>query len=498
MFIGIDCGTQSTKAIVWNSHTKKIIGTGAAKYPVLMHRPGCQEQKADWWIDALIKAVREAISAANINPKVVKAIGVSGQQHGLVALDPHDQVIRDVKLWCDTEGTQALEKFESKQVYPLHKELGIHVPVAFTIAKLLWLKQTEPHEFARIRKVLLPHEYINFWFTGNYRAEAGDASGTGYFNTHTRRWSQSVLYQLNFHHDFVLPELIQSHEPYGVIRPEIADLFGFNRQVIISSGGGDNMMAAIGTGNTSENKLTISLGTSGTAYSHTFNQIDTEKYPDINAFCSSTNGYLPLISTMNVTSATEKFRALFQIDLATFEGAISSAPIGSAGIRVLPYLNGARLPNQPHAKASIHGLSMMNMSRENILRALVEGITYNLVSGIRLFRKNGMRFQSATLVGGGANSPCWRQMMADITGLEIRVPQETEAAALGAALQAQWCHLCNSGQYYGIQDLCDDSIRFNPERHTVSVPAHQQVYRQLFQEYMYLVNNHFGNHELSK
>ena len=493
MFIGIDCGTQSTKAIVWNSHTKKIIGTGSAKYPVLMHRPGCQEQKAQWWIEALIKAVREAIYTAKINPKDVKAIGVSGQQHGSVALDHQNQVVRDVKLWCDTEGALALEKFESKQLYPLHKELGIYVPVAFTIAKLLWLKQAEPHIFSRIRKVLLPHEYINFWLTGNYKAEHGDASGTGYFNTHSRSWSQTVLNQLNFHHDFALPELIQSHEPYGVIKPEIADLFGFNRRVIISSGGGDNMMAAIGTGNTSENKLTISLGTSGTAYSHTFNQIDTEKYPDINAFCSSTNGYLPLVSTMNVTSATEKFRSLFQVDLETFENSISSAPIGSGGVRILPYLNGARLPNQPHAKASIHGLSMMNMSRENILRALVEAITYNLVSGIMLFRKNGMRFKSATLVGGGANSPCWRQMMADITGLEINVPQETEAAALGAALQAQWCHLCSSGRYYEIQDLCDDSIQFNSERHTIPVPVHQQIYRQLFPEYLDLVSGQFGN-----
>lgn len=488
VFIGIDCGTQSTKAIVWNSNTKKIIGTGAAKYSVLMHRPGCQEQKAQWWIDALVNAVREAIVSAKINPKDIKAIGVSGQQHGLVALDHQDQVVRDVKLWCDTEGTQALAKFESKQLYPLHKELGIHVPVAFTIAKLLWLKQAEPHLFARIRKVLLPHEYINFWFTGNYRAEHGDASGTGYFNTYSRSWSQSVLNQLNFHHDFTLPELIQSHEPAGVIKPAIADLFGFNHRVIISSGGGDNMMAAIGTGNTSENKLTISLGTSGTAYSHTYQQIDTEAYPDINAFCSSTNGYLPLVSTMNVTSATERFRALFQIDLARFEQLISAAPMGSDGVSILPYLNGARLPNRPSATASIHGLSSMNMSQENILRALVEAISYNLVAGIMLFRKNGMRFKSAALVGGGANSPCWRQMMADITGLEINVPQETEAAALGAALQAQWCHLFESGSSLSIQQLCDESIKFNTVLQTFPVSENKIKYRGLFREYMSMVS----------
>ncbi len=248
------------------------------------------------------------------------------------------------------------------------------------------------------------------------------------------------------------------------------------------------MMAAIGTGNTSENKLTISLGTSGTAYSHTFNQVDTEKYPDINAFCSSTNGYLPLVSTMNVTSATEKFRALFQVDLATFEQLISAAPIGSAGVSILPYLNGARLPNRPGATASIHGLSTMNMNQENILRALVEAISYNLVAGIMLFRKNGMRFKSADLFGGGANSPCWRQMMADITGLEINVPQETEAAALGAALlQAQWCHLCNTDSYYEIQDLCDDFIQFNPALYCAPIAAHQKNYRSLFKEYMGLV-----------
>lgn len=488
MFIGIDCGTQSTKAIVWNSDTKKIIGIGAAKYSVLMHRAGCQEQKVQWWIDALINAVREALVSAKINAKDIKAIGVSGQQHGLVALDHQDQVIRDVKLWCDTEGTHALEKFESKQLYPLHKELGIHVPVAFTIAKLLWLKQSEPHLFARIRKVLLPHEYINFWFTGNYRAEHGDASGTGYFNTYNRSWSQSVLNQLNFHHDFTLPELIQSHEPAGVIKPAIADLFGFNHHVIISSGGGDNMMAAIGTGNTSENKLTISLGTSGTAYSHTYQQIDTEAFPDINAFCSSTNGYLPLVSTMNVTSATEKFRELFQVDLNTFEQLISAASLGSEGVRILPYLNGARLPNKPQAKASVHGLTMMNMNRENILRALVEGVSYNLVAGIRLFRQNKMRFQSATLVGGGARSSCWRQIIADMTGLEINVPQETEAAALGAALQAQWCHLSESSSSLSIQQLCDESILFNTVLQTFPVSENQIKYRDLFREYMTLVS----------
>ncbi|MGF1758167.1 xylulokinase [Photobacterium sagamiensis] len=491
MYIGIDCGTQGTKAIICDSDSK-VIGTGYYQHDLISNDYGKKEQKTNWWIDAMVKAIKQAFSQAAINPKEIKGLGISGQQHGLVLLDETDRVLRNVKLWCDTEPTELFQQFEEQHFSQtqLVDQLGIHTPVAFTIAKLLWIKTYEPELYSKIHKVMLPHDYLNYWFTGEFKTECGDASGSGFLDTHTRCWSDAILDVFDKQRSFVLPELIESHEPHGFVRPEIAKLFGFDANVIVSSGGGDNMMAAIGTGNVTDGLLTMSLGTSGTVYSHSSVQVDSKNHPDINAFCSSTNGYLPLASTMNVTSATTAFRELFELDLNCFEEHIASSPVGADGIRIMPYLNGARLPNVPRARAAIFGLSGNNMNQQNLLRSAVEGVTYNLAKGVEILKDSGLSFEHVLVIGGGSNSRTWRQIIADVTGLEVKAPQAAEAGALGAAMQAMWCESVYYNKGESIEDICQRSIVLDEDKRTEPNPASVATYQQLFSEYHGEVNDY--------
>ena len=487
MYIGIDCGTQGIKVAIWDGRSE-LLGVGYETYPLISNDNGRKEQQVDWWLDALVVAMDKAFENTGennrrVDRKSIEAIGVSGQQHGLVILDNKDQVIRPAKLWCDTEPTDLLNQFVSSNKINFAETIGINVPVAFTIAKLLWTKNEKPQDFERIAKIMLPHDYINYWFTGNYVTEAGDASGSGLLDTNSKTWSKQVIDMIGLPDGCRLPELIPSQAAHGTIRTSLATELGLSPNVIVSSGGGDNMMAAIGTGNVGTGLLTMSLGTSGTVYSHTKQQIESVDYPDLNAFCSSTNGYLPLASTMNVTSATTAFRDLLKTDISTFEQMIASVSPGSQGIAVMPYLSGARLPNVPRAKGAIFGLTGDNLTQQNLLRAAVEGVTYNLAKGVEVLSDAGLRFDSVSLIGGGSNSQTWRQIIADVTGLIVNVPAASEAGALGAAMQAKWAFCHENSIKTTIEDIARDSVTLAPGMMAIPNQAQHEYYRELYSEY---------------
>lgn len=491
MYIGLDCGTQGTKAVVWDGYNS-VLGMAYQAHDIMSDEKGKQEQQPSWWLEAAKLSIKEALVQAGISGDTIKAIGISGQQHGLVVLDEYDTVIRPAKLWCDTETTEDFEKFKQNLLPKTFVQLiGIQVPVAFTIAKLAWLKSNEPENFNRIAKIMLPHDYLNFCFTGEYRCEAGDASGTGYFDTRTHSWSHEILDALEFNPLFKLPQLISSSQAHGQIRPSIAIELGINPKALVSSGGGDNMMAAIGTGNVIPGVLTMSLGTSGTVYTHNDKQIDSLDFPDINAFCSSTNGYLPLCSTMNVTSATTAFRNLFDCSIQQFERQISRVPHGSGGLQVFPYFVGARLPNLPKAKASIHGLNAHNFSQQYLLRSVVEGVCFNLAQGVDIMKASGLQFAQVSVIGGGSNSATWRQIISDVCELEVVSPKETEVGALGAAMQARWCHESEQGYATSIVDICQSGITYSNEKCAHPIPQHVSKYREIYQEYISTMSQHY-------
>ncbi len=488
MYLGIDCGTQGTKAILW--HEGKILSSAYTHHQLNLDNKGKREQSPQWWIDAMLASITKALSGFEEYRKAIKGIGISGQQHGLVLLDRNDQVICDALLWCDTRPVEELKDFERMCNINFPQQLGIQVPVAFTLAKLLWIKQHDPQSFSRIHKIMLPHDYLNFYLTGRYAVEPGDASGTGWFNTVTKTIDSDILDLLELPDSFQQPSVVDSQSVFGYVRAQVCAKLGLSSKVIVSSGGGDNMMAAIGTGNVDEGTLTISLGTSGTVFGHSHQQIDTAQFPDLNAFCSSSNGYLPLASTMNVTTANNQILDLINKDISNFDQLLNSAKVGSGGLLSLPFYNGARLPNVPSAKGAVLGMTASNVSQHNIMRATVEGVTYNLARGIDVLRQSGVKFDQACIIGGGANSRAWRQLIADVTNLSLVVPTSTEAAAVGGAIQAFWAYESSITNSLSIADLCRDFVQFDPASTIQPNRDNHQQYSELTKNYYHLVDQY--------
>lgn len=486
MFLGIDCGTQGTKAIVLDALSGKVLGEGSAAHHMISGTNGRREQDVQEWLNAFEQATASALQQAGVSGADIQAIGVSGQQHGLVMLDESGHVLRPAKLWCDTESAPENDRlldYLGGEAGSLER-LGIAIAPGYTVSKLLWSKEQFPELFARIDRILLPHDYLNYWLTGRSCSEFGDASGTGYFNVRTREWDLDILQHIDPSGRLVkaLPELIEAHQAVGRILPAIAQRLELNPDAIVSSGGGDNMMGAIGTGNIAPGSITMSLGSSGTVYAFA-EEGNVNSQPSVATFCSSSGGWLPLICTMNLTNATSAIRELFALDIGAFNAAVASSPIGAQGVLMLPFLNGERVPALPHATGSILGLDSTNLSQANLCRAVVEGTTFGLRYGLDLLRDSGIKSDNIRLIGGGAKSAVWRQIVADIMDTPVICTVGTEAAALGAAIQAAWCHAHASGDAQSLQGLCARCVSLDPASETRPLPENVAAYHAVYQHY---------------
>lgn len=496
LYAGIDCGTQSTKVVIVDSESAQILGEGTAPHPMISEPSGRREQHAHWWTDALEIAFVHAIKQAGIDGQKIAAIAVSGQQHGFVPLDSQGKVIAPVKLWCDTE--TAAENQQLTDALGGTKgalaQLGLMPQTGYTLSKILWLKIHHPDLWQQLATVLLPHDYLNFWLTGVRVAEYGDASGTGLLNIRTREWDTHTINLIDDSGRLqaALPPLISAESCIGTVLPEIAKKLGISSHTKVASGGGDNMMAAIGTGNIVPGIITMSLGTSGTLFTYS----DTPVVADsemIAGFCSSSNGWLPLICTMNVTSATTAVQNFLNLDLYCFNQALEQTDAGANGLMMLPFFNGERVPQLPHAKASIHNIDGNNLNAENLSLAVVESATYGLRFGIDLFRKQGIKATEIRLTGGGAKSAKWRQIVANIMNSPVICVTNSEAAALGAAIQAVWCDTLTEqdDKQVRLANICqqfvhlDEATLVHPDNPTVS------RYETLYQDYLSLLKTEY-------
>jgi len=489
LFLGIDSGTQGTKAIVFSREKGKIIAEAYADHRIIETNEGRREQDPGWWVEASTTVIGQVLMQSGVSKQLIRAIGVSGQQHGMVALDLNGDVIRPAKLWCDTETSQQCVEItkkigSSKKVIEL---IGNSIAAGFTASKILWLKHYEPQNYARLAIVLLPHDYINFWLTGEMKTEFGDASGTAYFDVKTRTWSNVILDAIDDSGKLqdCLPNLVPSDTPIGTIRAEIAEQFQLNSDVLVSSGGGDNMMAAIGTGNVTPGIVTTSLGTSGTIYSFS-DQPVIDRNGELAAFCSSTGGWLPLVCTMNVTVSTELARELLGLSVSNLNNTASTAELGAGGIILLPYFNGERTPALPNAKAVLFGLTSTNYNPRNLARASMEGATLGLRYGLDVLKQLGIDPSEIRLVGGGAKSPLWRQMVADVFNFPVVCPESSEAGAVGAALQAMWCYICQKEGDVSITELTDQFIALDEATRAVPDASNASRYADIYQHYLQL------------
>ncbi|MGA8052224.1 MAG: xylulokinase [Burkholderiales bacterium] len=482
LFIGLDVGTQSVKLLLYDAARHQILATQSQPLELIAGADGSREQQPQWWIDAIRACF------ARLDPALrarVAAIGVSGQQHGFVPLDAAGRVLAPAKLWCDTS-TQA----ECGQIMARAggaarcvELAGNPILAGYTASKLPWTRQHRPEVYARLKTILLPHDFVNFWLTGERWMERGDASGTGWLDVRTGRWSAAMLAATDPDRDLAacLPPLVAAHASFA-IAPAIAEQLGVAHDVRVSVGGGDNMMAAIGTGNVAPGVLSMSLGTSGTLFTCA-DQPVVDRGAGWAAFCSSTGAWLPLICTMNCTVATENVARAFGFASRDGDEVMAGTRPGADGLGLLPFFQGERTPDLPHARASFYGLDLENFTRGNAYRAAMEGATYALRNGFDALSATGLTFHAIRLTGGGSHSPAWRQMVADVFELPVQVPLQAEGAAFGAAVQALWA-TTTSGSAAELAAITHEHVPMDTARATRPEAAATIPYRAAYRQFL--------------
>lgn len=432
LYLGLDVGTQGTKGLVLDVERGVVARAGAGYGLIAGLGPGAAEQHPATWVEALGAVARELVRAAQPRPGELLGVGVSGQQHGLVALDAGGEPVRPAKLWCDTETAAEAQELSAR--------LGRAIPAGFTAPKVLWMRRREPERWARVRRVLLPHEYVNLLLTGRASSEAGDASGTGWFDPLERRWDPAALEALGPGFEELLPEPLAAGEPAGALSAAGAALLGLPSDfagLCVAAGGGDNMLSALGAGATRPGIAVLSLGTSATVFTRSLVPV-LDPGGAIAPFCDSAGAWLPLLCTMNATGVLEELGAAFGLDLEELTRRAEACPSGTPGPLFIPYLVGERVPDLPRATGSLEGLRPGDLRPGPLFRAALEGIGANLAWGVARMRSLGLAVERVRLVGGGARNPLWRRILAASLGVTLERPAEPESAALGAALQALW------------------------------------------------------------
>ena len=425
--VGVDSSTQSTKVEIRDLDSGDLISSGRATHPSTGVAPVSETDPLEW-IAAFDKAYAQASAQAD-SPKVA-AISVAGQQHGMVTLDHEYKVVRNAKLWNDTESAPDAKWCVDQRDATWWAEHVGSVPVAsFTVAKLSWLKRLEPKNWARVERICLPHDYLSWHLRGAGAAEIttdrGDASGTGYWSPSTNSYDGEVL------------QIIDKTRDWSKMLPRVTGPLESTGQwgnATIGCGTGDNMAGALGIG-LLPGDVAISLGTSGTVYA-----ISSSATHDTTAavagFADATGSFLPLVCTLNATKVFDSFANFLSVDLPQFGELALSSSCGAGELVLLPYLDGERTPNLPDARAILVGLNS-NHSRSDIARAAIEGVVCGLLDGLNAISNCGVDTSGRIfLLGGGAQSPAVCQIVADLTGKQINILNEPEIVALGAARQA--------------------------------------------------------------
>jgi xylulokinase len=425
--VGVDSSTQSTKLEARDATTGELVASSRAAHPPTTP-PRSEQDPAAWW-DALVQARRDL----EVGP--VDAVAVAGQQHGMVVLDAGGEVVRPAKLWNDTESAPDAAALVERLGAAAWSEATGLVPVAsYTVTKLAWLRRCEPASWARLARVLLPHDWLNLRLTGEAATDRGDASGTGYWSPATGTWRPDLLAQLlGSDRDWAaaLPEVRGPAEAAGRVRAEAADLFG---AAVVGPGTGDNMAASLGLG-LAPGDVAVSVGTSGTVF--TVSEVPVADPAGIVAgFADATGRFLPLVCTLNAARVLDTVARLVGADHDRLDALALGAPPGARGLTLLPYLDGERTPNRPDATGTLAGLRTLHEPAD-LARAAVEGVAHGLLDGLDAMVDQGLAPAGRlVLTGGGARSRALQQVLADLSGRPVEVHTRGETVARGAAVQA--------------------------------------------------------------
>src|SRR3954451_567321 len=432
LVMGVDSSTQSTKVEVRDSDDGTLVATGTATHPATKP-PRSEQDPGDWW-DALVIAI------GRTGVRDIAALSVAGQQHGMVVIDAAGAVLRPAKLWNDTESAPESEAMVRQFGAERWAQAVGSVPVpSFTITKLAWLARHEPDTLARIGTVLLPHDFLTYRLTGRLVTDRGDASGTGYWSPIEGRWRADLLERIvgaprSGTWTDRLPEVLGPFEGSDWLSASVFEILGLRGRPMCGPGTGDNMAGALGVG-LRPGDVAISLGTSGTVYAVSEEAV-TDPTGIISGFADATGRFLPLVCTLNATQATDAVARLLGVDRDGLAALALQARPGARGLVLLPYLNGERTPNRPSASGVLAGLRG-DATRADIARAAYEGEVCSVLEGLDALAEAGVACDGElVLVGGGARSRAYRQIVADLTRRPVTIPVPGEPVATGACVQA--------------------------------------------------------------
>jgi xylulokinase len=483
-WMGIDIGTGGTRALLVDREGKVRAAFTAPHEDMRMEHPMWAEQRPEDWWRAAVEAIRGVLAEAQVSGKDVRGVGVSGQMHGLTLLDFLGDVIRPALIWCD-QRSQPQVDFINKTIGKENVLAAIANPMltGFTLPKLLWVRDHEPDQFDRVRRMLLPKDYIRYKLTGDFATEVSDASGTALLDVVNRDWAFDMMDELDLDGG-ILPMLYESSEITGEISAEAAELTGLQPGTPVAGGGGDQAASAVGNGIVEPGIVSCTLGTSGVVFAH-MEKVAYDSAGRIHTFCHAVRDKWHVMGvTQGAGLSLQWFRNQMcasgvSYDDLTNEAATAAA--GSQGLFWLPYLMGERTPHlDATARGGWIGMTARH-TRADLIRSLIEGVSYSQKDCLDIIEKLGVPISSVRLSGGGARSPFWRRLLADILGKPVVTLETQEGSAYGAALLA----LVGTGEYATVPEVCRAAIRevatVEPEAGRASAYAERHsIYQSLY------------------
>ena len=435
LYIGVDLGTSAVKLLLMDEKGK-ILHIVSKEYPVFFPHPGWSQQNPSDWMRQTVSGIRELIADADASQ--VAGIGCGGQMHGLVVLDENDEVLRPAILWND--GRTAEETDYLNTVVGKEKLSAYTANIAFagfTAPKVLWMKKNEPELFARIAKVMLPKDYINYMLTGVHCTDVSDASGTLLFDVAHKTWSKEML-EICGLREAQMPRIYESAAVVGTLKPQMAKELGLPETVKVCAGAGDNAAAAVGTGTVGEGGCNISLGTSGTIFISSGETFGVDSFNALHAFAHADGGY-HLMGCMLSAASCNKWWLEDILGTQDYNGSqaeITDEKLGRSHVYFLPYLMGERSPiNDTNARGTFIGLTM-DTTRSDMTQAVLEGVAFAMRDSLEVARSLGNEIRKSRICGGGAKSPLWRKIFANVCNLDIEVIKSEEGPGYGGAILA--------------------------------------------------------------
>ena len=472
LYIGVDLGTSAVKLLLMdeNGNIQKIV---SKEYPLYFPKPGWSEQQPEDWYVQSMEGIREL--TAECDKSQVAGISFGGQMHGLVALDKDDQVIRPAILWNDGRTGNQTDYLNQNIGKDKLSEYTANIAFAgFTAPKILWMKENEPENYAKIAKIMLPKDYLAYRLSGSFCTDVSDASGMLLMDVKNRCWSKEMLEICGITEE-QLPKLYESYEVAGTLKPDVANELGFSESVKVIAGAGDNAAAAVGTGTVGDGRCNISLGTSGTIFISS-EKFGVDEHNALHSFAHA-DGHYHLMGCMLSAASCNKWWS--EEILGTKDYAAEQADIKKLGenrVFYLPYLMGERSPhNDPNVRAMFIGMSM-DTTRADMTQAVLEGVAFGLRDSLEVAKSLGIQIDRTKICGGGAKSPLWRKIIANVMNLKVDIIESEEGPALGGAMLAA----VGCGEYPDVETIAEklvkvvDTIEPEPEL----VAKYEERYQQ--------------------